>query len=366
MGCRRLSEVGAGLFVVLILAAQPAPVDAATLAQPRYSGSRSQLVVALTFDDGNDAAQVRLIFNTLRAAHLPATFFPYAQAMTLDAALWRTVAAAGYPIGNHTVSHRDLVGLSASVLRSEIAGATTMIRSISGRAPIPVLRPPYGAWDTSVAAAAAAAGDPTLLLWDVDPRDWSGIAATTIAARVLAQVRNGSVILLHAGPYHTAAALPAILVGLARRGFRFLTVPQLLAGDVRAAVAVSRTELARLAAASSPPAASSSPTPPVAVAPPAARANFAMPHGAEIASVTARGADGTPPSLIGLARAAGQATSPVGAPHASEQRVLFEGVANAPLTVLTGATILLTLVAARVRDRKGRLPASAAHHRRPG
>ena len=58
----------------------------------------------------------------------------------------------------------------------------------------------------------------------MDPRDWTGIAPATIAQRVLTHARDGSVILLHIGPYHTAAALPSIIAGLALRGFGFVTL----------------------------------------------------------------------------------------------------------------------------------------------
>jgi len=211
-----------------------------------FGGSLDGPVVALTFDDGNDAVQVRTIFRILRANRVPATFFPFARAMTLDPALWRDIAVAGYPIGNHTTTHPDLVRLSYPAVRNEIVTASTMIRTITGRASIPVFRPPYGAWNASVASTAAALGYSTLLLWDVDPRDWSGISAAVIAQRVLKQAHNGSVILLHAGPYHTAQALPAILAGLAARGFGFVTIPQLLSGDRRDAVILSVRQVAAL------------------------------------------------------------------------------------------------------------------------
>jgi len=248
----RLAKLGAGVVVSLcVTVGAVTPASATMLARIVFSGGRSEPVVALTFDDGNDATQLRLIFNILRPAHVPATFFPFAQAMTLDPVLWRSLAAAGYPIGNHSVTHPDMLRLSDSALRAQIVGATSMIRAISGRAPIPVFRPPFGAWDGRVAAAAAAAGYPTLLLWDVDPRDWSGITAPVIAQRVLTHARDGSVILLHVGPYHTAAAVPTIIAGLARRGFRFVTVPQLLTGDLRGAVRLSAIQIATLTAASS-------------------------------------------------------------------------------------------------------------------
>jgi peptidoglycan-N-acetylglucosamine deacetylase len=165
-----VARMGAALLLALgVAAVAGAPTSATAVARVVFNGGRGQPVVALTFDDGNDATQLRLIFNILRATHIPATFFPFAQAMTVDPSLWHSLAAAGYPIGNHSVTHPDLLRVSDAALHGEIVGATAMIRAISGRAPIPVFRPPFGAWDTRVAAEASAAGYPTLLLWDVDP-----------------------------------------------------------------------------------------------------------------------------------------------------------------------------------------------------
>ncbi len=225
------------LLLLLLLSLLLALPELAVAADARIvsNGSRSQPVVALTFDDGDSAAATSSILQTLRAAHVAATFFPFADAMKAAPAVWHRVADAGYPIGNHSVSHPDLTKLSDSALRYQVQGATSIITAMSGRAPINVLRPPYGAWNSRVAAAAAAGGYPTLMLWDVDPRDWSGIAASTIVQRVLGAARDGSVILLHAGPYHTPEALPAIIAGLRSRGFRFVTIPQLI-GSVGAGV----------------------------------------------------------------------------------------------------------------------------------
>lgn len=192
------------------------------------NGSRSQPVVALTFDDGDSPSATSSILQTLRNADVPATFFPIASAMKAAPDVWRRVADAGYPIGNHTVTHPELTKLSGERLRYEIQEATQIITATSGRPPINVLRPPYGEWNSRVAAAAAAGGYSTLMLWDVDPRDWSGVSAPTIVSRVLSHARDGSVILLHAGPYHTPQALPAIIAGLRQRGYGFVTVPELI------------------------------------------------------------------------------------------------------------------------------------------
>jgi peptidoglycan/xylan/chitin deacetylase (PgdA/CDA1 family) len=320
-----------------LAAASGAQAYATTVARVVFSGGRGQPVVALTFDDGNDATQLRLIFNILRATHVPATFFPFAQAMTVDPALWHSLAAAGYPIGNHTVTHPDLLRVSDAALHREIVGATAMIRAISGRAPIPVFRPPFGAWDIRVAAAASAAGYPTLLLWDVDPRDWSGITSPVIAQRVLTRTRDGSVVLLHVGPYHTAAALPTIIAGLARRGFRFVTVPQLLAGDLRGATVLSATQIATLTAMFSPSGSVPRRSSPNA-RPLSSHANLARLEGADLRGL-AMSRD--PPSLpLAVPRTRSHQTSPEA-----------EG-AIADLAVVSGAALLSAILVAAARRRK--------------
>lgn len=133
------------------------------------------------------------------------------------------------------MSHPELPLLCDAALAHEVGSVTALITTFSGGAPINVMRPPTASGICGWAAAAAAAGYPTLMLWDVDPRDWSGIAAATITARMLAAARDGSVVLLHAGPNRTPEALPSIIAGLrARAG---------TAADVGAQPGAARLEL---------------------------------------------------------------------------------------------------------------------------
>jgi peptidoglycan/xylan/chitin deacetylase (PgdA/CDA1 family) len=216
------------LPLVLLFSLLQPEWSAALSLQIVTAGPRNQPVVALTFDDGTNPANTRAIFGILRSSDVPATFFPFGDAMHADPNLWAQVAAAGYPIGNHSMSHPVLTRLSDADLRSEIDGATALITQLSGVRPMSVLRPPYGAWDQRVAAAAAAGGYGWLLLWDVDPRDWAASTAQAIIDGVLNAASDGSVILLHTFPTLTTVALPGIIAGLRARGFGFVTIPQLL------------------------------------------------------------------------------------------------------------------------------------------
>ncbi|HXI45657.1 MAG TPA: hypothetical protein VNH13_05105, partial [Candidatus Acidoferrales bacterium] len=88
-------------------------------------------------------------------------------------------------------------------------------------------RPPYGAYDLNTRLAASAAGDPNLVLWDIDTRDWSGVSRFAVARAALAG-GNGSIVLMHTFPHATAAALVHIIYGYRQRGYRFVTIGQLL------------------------------------------------------------------------------------------------------------------------------------------
>ncbi len=89
------------------------------------------------------------------------------------------------------------------------------------------MRPPGGSYTKATAQAIARAGYSTIVLWDVDARDWAGGSASTIRVRAI-RGTNGSIVLMHAGPTNTVKALPAIIASYKARGFHFVTIPELL------------------------------------------------------------------------------------------------------------------------------------------
>jgi len=198
-----------------------------TPAKVVYHGPRDEKVVALTFDDGWGHRTLRRILRILRQMHVNATFFPLGQAVRLDPGTWRTIAAAGFPIANHTFDHGTLAGQCFAEQRLDLARAQRAYANALDVATLPVMRPPGGLFDDATRAAATSAGEPTIVLWDVDTSDWTGIGFRRIRANALAGTK-GSIVVLHTSSMSTVRALPGIIRGYRKRGFEFVTIGQLL------------------------------------------------------------------------------------------------------------------------------------------
>jgi peptidoglycan-N-acetylglucosamine deacetylase len=192
-----------------------------------YAHGPDRREVAIGFDDG-PAPDTAAFVSMLERSHAQATFFVIGEQLsaTYRSTLLRELRA-GDVLGDHTFTHPDLL-LSGGV-RTQLQKTIAAIRSLSGYTPC-VFRPPYDDYDPSVIRTARALGLATVL-WNVDPADYTQPGVATIERRVLAQVQPGSIIISHddGGPRgQTLAAYPAIIAALRARGYRIVTIPQLL------------------------------------------------------------------------------------------------------------------------------------------
>jgi peptidoglycan/xylan/chitin deacetylase (PgdA/CDA1 family) len=189
------------------------------------SGSRVAARVALTFDDCYSVNNLRRIVSVLREYGAAATFFPVAEAVIPAPDLWADIAT-DFPIGNHTLTHPNLTRRTPEQIDYQISAARELIESTTGRPMLRVFRPPGGAYNADVVAAAKW-HDLAVVRWDIDTRDWEKPSAELVTTRAL-EARNGSIILMHATYANTPEALPQIIEGLRARGFELVSLDEML------------------------------------------------------------------------------------------------------------------------------------------
>jgi peptidoglycan/xylan/chitin deacetylase (PgdA/CDA1 family) len=182
--------------------------------------------VALTFDDCFYRSSWDSILRTLARNRVKAAFFCPGNQVRASPDLAARTVRAGHTIGSHGWDHALL---SASAYEN-IFWRLKLDRNVwwSWReAAVPYFRPPYGAYNSTVLSAAAAAGYRYTVVWDVDPRDWTNPGPSEIISRAVRPARAGSIILLHVKP-QTARALPLIIRSLRSRRLTPIGLDQLI------------------------------------------------------------------------------------------------------------------------------------------
>ncbi|MCX4683408.1 polysaccharide deacetylase family protein [Kitasatospora purpeofusca] len=195
-------------------------------------GGGADPLVALTFDDGPHPEYTPQVLDVLARYDAPAAFFCIGLHALAHPAVVRRIAAEGHILGNHSWSHAYLPDLGPIGLRAQLGfTADALAHACGGTRPSRWLRPPYGGRSPELLTAVAGSGL-TTALWDVDAKDWSRPGAEVVAERVLSGVGPGSVVLMHDGGgdrSQTVAALPEVITGLRRRGYRIVGLDELLA-----------------------------------------------------------------------------------------------------------------------------------------
>ncbi len=182
--------------------------------------------VALTFDDCFFPSSWDSILRTLARNRVKATFFCPGNRVQASPDLAARTVRAGHTIGSHGWDHALL---SASGY-GNILWRLKRDCNIWWRwreAAVPYFRPPYGAYNSTVLSAAAAAGYRYTVVWDVDTRDWTNPGPSAIVSRAVQPATAGSIILLHVKP-QTARALPLIIRGLRNRGLTPIGLDELI------------------------------------------------------------------------------------------------------------------------------------------
>jgi peptidoglycan/xylan/chitin deacetylase (PgdA/CDA1 family) len=248
---RAVTAARLGAVALLWLGIAPALADgvaAASAAPPQAppAGIVTRLptrerVVALTFDACQAAEHMRLdhgITDFLVEHRIPFTVFMGGRFARDNAADVRALARNDFvSIQNHSWSHpRDLRLLDDEQVRTEVRRAEAMLTDLTGRRPT-LFRFPGGNADERTVALVRALGY-QVVHWrwaEGDPAPT--VDADRLVTQTLERTRPGDILIFHVNGrgWHTAEALPRIVEGLAARGFRFVTVAEMLAASPPAA-----------------------------------------------------------------------------------------------------------------------------------
>jgi peptidoglycan-N-acetylglucosamine deacetylase len=200
-------------------------------------GSRTRPRVALTFDDGPDAAVTPAILDTLGRFGARGTFFVIGRNLERNLPIAQRVIAERHELGNHSWTHSHFQNFySAASHARDIARNSALIRQLTGATTEPLYRPPVGLKSPALARAAHAQ-QLRIVAWSVHTRDTFSRDAASTAARAMRRIQAGDIVLLHDGHnregHHrrtAAESLPLILTGLRERGLECVTVSELLSG----------------------------------------------------------------------------------------------------------------------------------------
>ena len=195
-----------------------------------YNGPRTRKIIAITIDDCFSVDAVRADLAILKAQKVNATFFPIGHVAALSPSLWHSIAAAGFPVANHTYDHANLTRYTYAQIVADIKQDNTLLTKIIGGPPAPFVRPMGGSWNSTVLAAAAAAGERYVVNWDTTDGDTASAPGRTevdLLVRNAIRGTNGSIILMHANLPYTQQALPLIIAYYRARGFTFVTLGQM-------------------------------------------------------------------------------------------------------------------------------------------
>jgi peptidoglycan/xylan/chitin deacetylase (PgdA/CDA1 family) len=201
-----------------------------------YHIRSDEKVIALTFDDGPSPIWTPQILDALKAVDVKATFFMLGEHVYQYPEIAKRVAREGHEIGNHTYDHHGLFYYKPEELSREVNDTEKVILSVTG-VKTKYFRPPK-AWITSKEKKQLNNMGYKTVLWSLNSKDWVTFDDYFIIKYILHHVQPGDIILFHdsGGVFRpeggnrkeTVKTIPRLVQKLKERGYRFVTISELL------------------------------------------------------------------------------------------------------------------------------------------
>jgi peptidoglycan/xylan/chitin deacetylase (PgdA/CDA1 family) len=235
--CRLLLFCSSLLLATLRLGAEPTPAKRGPARETRATPEEPNITVnsvhvdgpyiAMTFDDGPSATLTPKLLDLLAAHHIKATFFVIGENVAEHPEIVARAAREGHEIANHSWSHPNLGKMSDEGVRRQLQQTDDAIKNATGKRPT-LMRPPYGSITAREKRWIHDEFDYDIILWDVDPYDWKRPGPAVVRSRILKETRPGSIVLSHDIHPGTIEAMPSTFDELEAKGFKFVTVSELI------------------------------------------------------------------------------------------------------------------------------------------
>lgn len=220
------------------------------LAPGKYQGKivrkvklpNQEKVIALTFDDGPWPNTTLQVLDILKKNDIKATFFWIGRMIQESPEIAKRVVAEGHVIANHTWSHSYRWMNKAAAAR-EIDRTADLIYETTGVKTL-YFRPPGGILTNGVADYAKQKNY-SVIMWSNDSIDYRPYPAKRLVNNVLRKVKPSDIVLMHDGGGNRSAtvkALPEIISTLKQRGYKFVTIPELLEMEIKAKEAAAKNQ----------------------------------------------------------------------------------------------------------------------------
>lgn len=228
-------KVGYGLFVPVRDASEQH--NPWVVSQELVCGPKGFKRVALTFDAGGDGKYVGGLLEHLDRLEMSCSFFITGRFAEIFPEAVRIISASGHRIHNHSYSHPDFTTLSDAAIIEQVEKAESILGELTAQPIKPWFRFPFGARDSRTSKIVAGLGYRSIY-WTLDSLDSVGESksAESIISRVVSaggmknpdEFLDGAIVLLHIGNPTTVEAVPAIVENLRGRGFRLVTIDELI------------------------------------------------------------------------------------------------------------------------------------------
>lgn len=190
-------------------------------------GNSEDKYIYLTFDNGYEAGYTSQILDTLKQNNVKAAFFITGHYLNSQQELVERMIKEGHIVGNHTVNHYSLSDLSNDELKKEIQKLHTAVYDKFGYE-MKYIRPPKGEFSQRTLALTKGLGY-TTVMWSFAYDDWDENKQGReeyAKDKILSNIHNGCVILLHANSKDNCNVLNDVINQIKNMGYEFKTLDE--------------------------------------------------------------------------------------------------------------------------------------------